>query len=1303
MTMKRFQFLGSANVLGFALNLLGASRRSRLLGYLTAFLAMGILAPCFGQNLSGMAGEVTDQTGAGVPGAVVTLTNPTTGAKFTQNTGATGFYRFSEIPPGEGYSAVFDAKGFASFEVKGIYLTVGSVRTQNATLRISASAERVEVTATNSEVTIDTTTATIGNTFDAEALNSLPVQQRNDPLALFAMQPGVTSTGSVTGARVDQNNVTVDGLDVNDFATGGAVQQNAGSGISTQLGTIVGHAPIDAVEEFKGDVAGNDASTGPAGGGQFALVTKSGTNHFHGNVNEYHRDTSLVANSWFSNNATKIVPRQHFIHNQFGGNIGGPIKHDKLFFFFDFNDSRIVSGSVVHRTVPSASLRAGNITYCTDKACDTTKTLTEAQVSAFDPAGIGVDQNWVNYIDKRFPAPNQSTGGDGLNSLGYTFNAPNNDNETNYVARGDYTINDKMKLFAKFTIAREDAVYAPNEFPGDPVTSPIIDRSYNFVVGHNWVIGQNMINRFYVGEVVQKLSFPINYNPTGTTAFTFGDGADQALASNPFIWPNSQARRVPIEQLGDDFSLTKGTHTWQFGGSVKDILAHDTDVADFNTTEIGLGGQTFSLCGPNPGDCGTGNPSLRPGDLSLSHKFTWDEPFAFLLARIGSVSSDYNYDAHGNALKQLTGDQRFYRYYQTQFYVMDSWKVVPSLTLSYGVTYQWFSVPYETRGLESTVPYSFNQYFGARIQQSQLSESGPGSIPLISYVLGGKGNGSGAPPLYKPEYKNFAPHAGFAWNPGFDKKLVINGSFGINYDRTVINAVQFIQDGYSYLFQQTKGNTYGTPGDPYNSIKTNARLDANNQISTVTLTPPATPRPPYQPYTGAYCDPGIASGAYSYSPCGLQNGLGFNFTIDPALQTPYNMNFNFGVQRQMRWDTVVKVNYVGRLARKLLAQEDANQVLDFADPVSGQLLSQAFAAITNQTRQGIAPQNQTVQPWFENVVTPGIGVASGFSSNTAFLSAGISGYVFNGDFGDFVQSIAAITPANVGSAAQFSENSWYDSAGFSTYHGLLFTLQKNMSHGLHYDFNYTWSHSIDNVSFFANSNGATGIGGIGLVCDVIRPRECRASSDFDVRSYITSDATYQLPFGKGRMFAATQPHWVDEIIGGWDLSGVGEWHTGFPWSGASNAFVASYSNNAPPIFVGKNRADIATTVNKLKGGGVSSFHDASMAANEFEGPVGFKIGPRNDFRGPKYFNADLGLAKNFPVYGEKVNLKFRADAFNALNHPNFDLPAENVFNGYDAQDYQQGAGFGEINFNVVPSGNENAGARVLQLALRLEF
>jgi hypothetical protein len=1253
-----------------------------------------------------MAGDVTDPSGAVVPGVTVTLTNPDRALKFSQITNSAGSYRFTNIPPGPGYEAIFAHAGFATVDVKDIYLTVSTVRTQDVKLTVASTEVHVEVTASNSEVTIDTTDANIGNTFDVSKLNDLPVQQRNDPTALFAMQPGVTSQGATTGARIDQNQITLDGLDVVDLATGGASQGNSGlkEGFS---GTIVGHAPIDSVQEFHATVGGYGADAAAGSGGQFALVTKGGTNQFHGNINEYHRDPVLVANSWFSNNATPKVPRNHLIQNQFGGNIGGPVMKDKLFFFFDYNNSKIIRSSLTSRTVPLDSLRAGNIMYA--NASGGTSTLTPAQVLALDPGGKGEDTNWLNYTNARFPHSNAAGNGN-INSGGFYFNAPFNNDETNYVGRVDYNINSSMKAFARFTIVREDAIQNANEFANDPPTNPFVDRTYAFVLGHDWVIGANKTNKVYLGETVEKYSFPNAYNPTGSTWFLFGDGTQASLASTLYLNPSFQSRRIPVPVLGDTFTITKGNHTLQFGGTFKDILAKYNSAVDYNATEIGMGGQILGLCGPVAGDCGktagVNNPSLRPSDIDTSGFGDYDQTFAFTLARIANIQSDFDYNAQGTALPQLSGDQRIYQSYQTQLYASDAWKALPDLTLNFGLSYQLFSVPYETRGLETVEPFTLNQYMAARVAQSSLSQTGPLAVPLITYYLGGKA--ANGPPLYPQEYKNFAPSFGFAWNPGFDKKTVINGGASVVYDRTVVNAVQQIQDQYSYLFQQTKSTSEGIAGDPYNSIKNDPRLDANNTTSKVSITPPATPRPPYQPFT----DPTFCSQYPFGSPCGLQNGLAFNSSIDPSLKTPYSIAYNFGVQHQFPGDLVLKATYVGRLGRRLLAQADAEQILDFADPVSGQYLSQAFGAMTTQERAGTKASSLPAEAFFENVVAPGTGAAAGFKNNTDFLAAEAGSLVSNGDFADFTQFLSNFAPPNVANAAQFSENTFYSNGGFSTYNGFLMSLQKNLSHGLAFDLNYTLSHSIDNVSFFANSMGDTGIGGLGLICDVLRPRECRANSDFDVRHYITADETYQLPFGRNKMFLSDMPLWGEEILGGWAISGVTEWHTGFAWGTESNAFVASYSNDAPGIFVGSKSA-VATGPTKVLGGGVNVFSNAAkpsgtqkyfapQAHAAYTGPVGFQIGPRNGLRGSHYFNQDLGLAKNFPIYAERVNLKFRADAFNVLNHPNFDLPLENSFNGFDNQDFQAHS-FGNISNTIEPAGNLNNGARVLQVSLRLEF
>ena len=594
-------------------------------------------------------------------------------------------------------------------------------------------------------VTLDTTDATVGNNIPVQSINSIPVQQRSDPTALFTLQAGVTLDGSVAGARVDQNDVTVDGLDVNDLATGNAAQNNSGvtSGFE---GGIVGHAPVDSVEQFHAGVAGNTADTGSAGGGQFQLVTKSGTNQFHGALYEYHRDPSLVANSWFSNNAVPVVPRNHLIQNQFGGTAGGPITiphlfsgKDKAFFFFQYNDSRIIENSVVNRIVPLDSFRNGTIAYCTNPDCTTMNAATPAQVKAMDPAGHGELGTWfgtegTSLVNTRINYhSNNNAVGDGVNSGGYIFNAPDDDYLKDIVGRVDYNLTENQKMFVRFTIAREDSVESAVAWPGDPATSPFEDRSYAWVIGHSWVIGTHKTNRVWLGETVEKFAFPNLYNPMGSNAFTFSDGADQSMTSDLYTWPSAQARRIPVPVLGDDFSLIQGSHTWQWGGTFKDILAHTTNTTDYNTAEIGLGGQVLGLCGPAAKDCDPNNPneSLRPSDIDTSNELLWDEAFSYSLGRIGNVASTYNYDKNGNALKQLTGDQRYYRSYQMQLYAQDTWKVLPGLSLNYGLNYQWFSVPYETRGLESVEPYTFNQYLGARVMQSQLGESGPDAVPLF--------------------------------------------------------------------------------------------------------------------------------------------------------------------------------------------------------------------------------------------------------------------------------------------------------------------------------------------------------------------------------------------------------------------------------------------------------------------------------------------------------------------------------------------------------------------------------------------
>jgi hypothetical protein len=1214
------------------------------------------------QTSAAITGVVTDLTGAVVPGVKVVLQNPSTSASYQAETNSVGSYLIPNVQPGPGYRINFSRDGFRSASVTDLYLNVNATRTQNATLQVGGTAQTVEVSAASENITLNTSDATIGNSVEVQSINSLPVANRDSPTALFYMQPGTTLSGSVTGARTDQSNVTVDGLDVNDIFTG-------------SFGSIAGNAPVDSVQEFRGVQAGNVASSGKGGGGQYSLVTRSGTNAFHGNLNEYHRDTQLAANDWFNNNAG--VARPKLIRNQFGGNIGGPIKRDKAFFFFNWDSRRDTLFSLVERTVPTDAYRAGNIVYYTNYAAKTTATANAAQIASIDPQSKGFNSNVLNVFTNRYPKANDLAFGDRINTAGFKFNDPLPYVENNYVGRGDYNLTSDQKIWGKVGFSRVNSARCCDQYAGDPESLPFLDTSYQWVVGHNWAIGNNKTNQAWYGAAVTNWSFPRPFNPNGDNQYSFGgNGSGGTILSAPYLSAsNAQGRVVPIPVIGDDFAWQKGRHNIQIGGTFKYINPDSRTILNFNSPTLGLGGNLNSL---KPVDVTA--PSLRPALIdpgSTTAQAYWDRAFALSLGRFGQTSSTFNYDSKGSVLPQQSGSQAHYRFFETELYVSDSWKVTPTLTLTAGLRWQNYTSPYEKKGIQSVPSMNFDEFFGARVKQSVAGQTGNTAVPFVSYNLGGKANNG--QPYFQSSYKNFGPRVGFAYSPGgVNSKTVITGGAGIIYDYTVVSAVMYQAQQYSYLFQSSATVPFGQK-DPVASLQSDPRFGGFSAAPPLP-TAPSSLKAPYTPF--------VSNGV----PYGLSNGSAFNEAASNNLTTPYNIMFNFGVQHQFPQGFLLRTSYVGRLGRRLLAQADANQLIDFPDTKSGQLMSAAFANLTQQLRAGSAV---SAQPWFENVITPGYGASKGKASNTAYVASGTSGYLASiGDFADFVQNLSATLgpnfPANVGMGSQYSEFSYYTNKGFSNYHGLLATLHKNAGHGIQFDFNYTFSHSIDNVSVIAN---APAIGGYGFICDVLRPRNCRGNSDFDVAHYFNGQFLWELPVGRGREFAATAPFWLNEIIGGWDISGMPSVHSGNATFATSGAFVAGYANNAPAILTGKT-ADFASHVHKDATGTVWAFQKSDDSyVNEFTGPVGFQVGSRNNLRGPSWFNLDLGLAKTFPILPDnRLNLKFRCDAYNATNHPSFSTPSSST----SLDITESSVAFGTISTTA-------STARVLQGALRLEF
>ena len=914
-----------------------------------------------GQEVASLTGVVTDKTGAVIEDATVKLVDTKTNGSYETKTNSVGAYTFTKLLPGPGYTLTVTREGFQSLAIANIYVGVDATHTQNAELEIGVATETVEVNGSGSQVSLNTTDTTVSSTLNMQLVHELPLAIRDNPLGLLVYSPGVTAStggddntlgsrdGAVAGARADQSNYTLDGLDTNDFGTGQAFAMTA-------------NAPVDSVQEMRTETANPLSAEGRGSGAQVQLITKSGTNKWHGSAYEYNRTAATTANDFFNNR--NGVPRPPLTRNQFGASLGGPVKKDKLFFFFNYEGRRDARADVVQSIVPLDSFRAGDVAYinsnpgCTSRSrINTTPnciSTVPASMTTFDPAGIGPDPALLSFIDGRYPHANDLTAGDGVNTGGFIWNAPAHFSGNDYVTRVDYNLSSKMKLFGRVSIYRlvqGDDVNNPSAelFPGDPVSNEIIDHSWAFVIGHTWTISNNKVNQFNFGETRSILNFPSLFNPTGTTQYSnmMSSAGNTAQLTAPFTGGTSQKRTVPIPVFKDDFNYVRGKHNLQVGGTFKPIKDSSTLVDDFNDVTMGLGSSVLSL------DPATEVPTdiLRdandPTQVSPTALRLWSQAYTFALGRIANVNSLFNNSHNLQPLPLATGHTRNYRYYETELYAQDTWRMRSDLTMTYGLRWQYYSVPYEVNGFQTAPNIDFASMYKARLLAGQAGISGDGVVPTVLYNFSGKANH--APGYYHPDWKDFAPRLGLAYNPsvtsGFlgrvfgDRKTVIRAGAGIVDDHTILSAINFFNDQTSFVFGQ--------------SVPTlsNAGLAADPRFSNVgglgKLPPLTPPQPASVPFT-PYLIPGTTN---------LFNGLVGNLNelaIDPNYRTPYSETVTFGFQRELPGNFLLESTYFLRMGHRLLSRGDAGQVVDFLDTASGQKLVQQFTNLSLEVRNGPA-------------------------------------------------------------------------------------------------------------------------------------------------------------------------------------------------------------------------------------------------------------------------------------------------------------------------------------------------------------
>ncbi len=1266
-------------------------------------------------STTSLQGTVTDPTGGAVANAKLELLNVDSKAQRDATTDAQGEYRFQSLPPGN-YSLTVSATGFARFERTGLQLLVNTPATANAQLQLGQASQ--VVTVSEDAPALNMVDASIGDSFSEAQVRQIPIEGRNVP-DLLSLQPGVTYTGNrpdtdkqqdtrngaVNGARSDQSNVTLDGVDVNDQGSGFAF-------------TSVLPVTLDSVQEFRVTTSNYNADQGQGSGAQIALVTKSGSNHLHGSAYNYMRNTITSANDYLLKSAELASGEPNkpdkLIRNIFGFSLGGPIRKDRLYFFTNYEGTRQREQQTVERVIPTPSLCQGNISYA--NVLGGVTTLTPIDIANLDPnpnvAARGINPaildltNHTGYFDKTFCTgkfvTNDTSAGDGLNYAGYRFAAPISLDNNAVIARVDYnlTSNGKQILFWRGALQNFSNPQAPF-LPGTVPEQTITDHSKGFVVGYTAVISNTLANTFHWGFTRQSTGFIGDSNQPWNTFL----GLDQGITY-------SHNFQMPVHNFTDDFSWTKGSHSLQFGGNVG--IARDPRLSSLHSFSTAVG--TTSWMAPT-GFANTGS-TLDPGKLGFPEPTAvasvgYDYPMLSLLGMVSQMVGNFNYDRSGQTLAPGAPVKRDYGLNWYELYAQDSWRIKPNLTVTYGLRWELLPPPWEVNGLQASPSVNLGQQFDQNVANMQKGIGFEATAP-VSFSLGGPANhGSG---FYNFEKTDFAPRISIAYSPRFENSLlksifgagdktVFRAGFGKVYDRAGMQLINTFDQNAPAGLSATVQNPCCIPVT--DGAENVPRVSNINVIPQFDL-------------SGAQFFPLVPDGHFPQTPPTF--GQAITWGVDQSLKTPYAYTVDFSVGRELPKKFSLQVSYVGRIAHNLLTQRDLMQPLDLVDPKTGIDYYTAAARISQLGRQGIpvsqindAMVGKTAAFWHDMLpaLAPGAQYQPfGFLPTTTDLMQAIyqlytttDTYPGNevvglgnidlyyslsdtlGNFYDFGNSQPSTNPA-VGDMlnGQFTSMFGWSSVGSSNYNALQTSLRKQFAGGVEFDLNYTYSKSIDITSAAARVGYNQGINGSQVV-NAFSLRQLRAVSDFDTTHQINANWRVDLPFGKGKTFARNSGGALDAIIGGWQIWGLARWTSGFPFSvGSGQAWATNWNYSGLATMISKPQ----TGAFVQQDGSVNAFGNGVAARDNFDYTYPGQSGSRNVLRGPGFASWDMSLTKRWNLPWEGHTVQFRAEVFNVANNHRFN--AQSISGAFTLQQ----PSFGTYTSLLTQP-------RVMQFALRYEF
>ena len=1291
----------------------------RLLWYLVTALVYSLLGLFYLGMENAMAqstatgtvsGKVADPQGAAVMDAEVKLIDTATKIERATKTNEAGRYVFLNVTPGV-YDLTATKTGFERSKVSAQKVDVGLELTLDVALQVGATATTVEVAA-SAGADLQTDNATVGSTLSGDILLMLPNINR-DAATFSTLQVGTTPSGQVAGTQSDQGTFQLDGGNNSDDMSGNSTayvtayaSNGAPSGVSP--------TPVESVEEFKVGITNNTADFNGGAGAQVQLVTKRGTNEFHGALYDYYYASNVgAANTWKNDHTPSgglpytALPDTH--RNRFGGALGGPLlpRRFKTYFFTNIEGYSYPNATTIEKTVPTALMRAGVIQVPNSAGVYQAYNLNPNPVTVngttyqpamcaggqlCDPLGIGLNSQVNQIWQKYMPLPNDPQSGDHYNTQGYispiklpitsNFGVLRLDHDIN--SNNHFTVNDRYFTLGAATSSQVDIGGA---LPGDTfgvaaASAPRPQKNNYFVAGLTTVISPTLTNDIHFNLTRNFWSWSTNGAPPQLPGLggALEIGGESSSALIPYNVDSSSTRQRAWDghdqAYRDDMSWLHRTHLVQFGVSYQ----RNYDFYTRNDNGIATDADLVYQVGQGSGI--TMPASTLPTGLPSAQVTNYTNLYAEVLGIVDQPQVMYTRQGPNLTLNPI-GTPTSVRAIVPDYneYFTDSWKIKPNFTLTYGLSYAIEMPPYELDGKQVELvdqgdasPISLEEYLA---QKQKAALAGSVYEPTVGFATV-RNIGTGEKYPFAPFYGEFSPRLAAAWSP------TAGGILGkaLGHGKTVIRG------GYSRIYGRLNGGrVVGSPvlGDGLEQVDQCIGASASGQclgiggvnpttafrIGTDGLSAPLQPVTPTlpQPYF-----PGVNGNASA------GDGAG----VDPNFKPDRSDEFTFTIQRELSRRLVVEAGYIGRLITN-----EYNLINIDAVPTMTTLGGQSFAnAFANLYQEVAGGQTVQAQPFFETALGGSkSSYCAAYGSCTAAVATLDKSYITGTQVYNLWAALNAAptwilgrtllaSPALAGGSVgtQLTSYEMAASTGWGNYNAAFLRFTARSWHGITTQANFTWGRAMGTGDSAQSSSSQT----------VVNPWDQQMGygpQSFDIRFIYNMAMLYQVPFYK------SQKGLLGRVLGGWTVAPLFTAQSGAPLEVSigtgSNANAQSFgeeygnsnsaSENAVLIapYTAGNSAHYNITVasgagingNASSGGsGINMFANPAAVLADFRPMIlGLDTtgGGAGVLRGLPTWNLDATASKDIRI-AERVRATLSFQFTNVLNHMQPSNPSLNI-------------------------------------------